>query len=67
MNEYDILGSLHQIIDEDVENKMEQWLEHHNVNCYLLYPLAMVEIGAMNEPPENIDNLFKRSIVNISK
>jgi len=62
MNEYEILGGLHEIIDRDVEKKMEIWLNKHNVNYYLLYPLAMTEIGAMNEAPENIGNLFKRCV-----
>lgn len=62
MNEYELLGGLHKIIDDDVDKKLKKWLDHHNVNYCLLYPLAMIELGAMEEPPETINNLFKRCI-----
>ena len=38
MNEYEILGGLHKIIDDDTNLKMKEWLDSHNVNNYLLYP-----------------------------
>ena len=36
MNEYEILGGLHKIIDDDTNLKMKEWLDSHNVNNYLL-------------------------------
>ena len=62
MNEYEILGRLHEIIDDDTNLKMKEWLDSHNVNNYLLYPLAAVELGAINEAPENNANLLRRCV-----
>lgn len=31
MNEYEILGGLHKIIDDDTNLKMKEWLDSHNV------------------------------------
>ena len=62
MNEYELLGELHELIDDDINKNLDDWIEKHNVNYCLLYPLAAVELGAMNNPPENLDNLFKRCI-----
>lgn len=62
MNEYELLGRLHNIIDNDTDEKMQKWLEAHNVNYYLLYPLAAIELGAIKEAPETMDNLFRRCI-----
>lgn len=62
MNEYELLGGLHNIIDKNTDEKMQKWLEAHNVNYYLLYPLAAIELGVIKEAPENIDNLFRRCI-----
>lgn len=62
MNEYDILGGLHKIIDDDTNSKMKEWLDSHNVNYYLLYPLAAIEIGMMTEAPEGTENLLKRCV-----
>lgn len=62
MNEYELLGGLHEIIDANVDYKIKQWLDDHNTNYCLLYPLAMIELGAMKEPPETINNLFKRCV-----
>ena len=62
MDEYKILGTLHNIIDNDTEEKIQKWLESHNVNYYLLYPLAAIEFGLQNEPPESTSNLFRRCI-----
>lgn len=62
MNEYELLGGLHNIIDSDIDEKMRKWINLHNVNYYLLYPLAAIELGAIKEAPENIENLFKRCI-----
>ena len=62
MDEYKILGTLHNIIDKDTEEKIQKWLESHNVNYYLLYPLAAIEFGLQNEPPESTSNLFRRCI-----
>lgn len=62
MNEYDVLGGLHNIIDEDIDNRIHRWIDAHNVNFYLLYPLAAIELGAIKGAPESMDNLFKRCI-----
>lgn len=62
MNEFEILGELHNIIDDDTNLKMKEWLDSHNVNYYLLYPLAAVELGAIKEAPENIENLLRRCV-----
>lgn len=62
MNEYELLGGLHEIIDSDVESKIKKWLDCHNTNYCLLYPLAMIELGVMKEAPETINNLFKRCV-----
>lgn len=62
MNEYELLGGLHNIIDSDIDEKMRKWINLHNVNYYLPYPLAAIELGAIKEAPENIENLFKRCI-----
>ena len=62
MNEYELLGGLHELIDNDINQKLDDWIEKHNVNYCLLYPLAAVELGVMNNPPETLDNLFKRCI-----
>ena len=62
MNEYELLGGLHNIIDNDTDEKMQKWLGAHNVNYYLLYPLAAIELGAIKEAPETMDNLFRRCI-----
>lgn len=62
MNEYELLGGLHNIIDSDIDERMRKWINLHNVNYYLLYPLAAIELGAIKEAPENIENLFKRCI-----
>ena len=62
MNEYDVLGGLHNIIDEDIDNRIHRWIDAHNVNFYLLYPLAAIELGALKGAPESMDNLFKRCI-----
>lgn len=62
MNEYELLGGLHDIIDRDTDTKIRKWLEAHNVNYYLLYPLAAVELGAITEAPETTNNLFRRCI-----
>ena len=34
MNEYEILGGLHKIIDDDTNLKMKEWLDLHNVNNF---------------------------------
>lgn len=60
MNEFELLGKVHIVIDEYVNNKMEEWFESNNVNYRLIYPLVAVELGAMNKPPEDIYNLLKR-------
>ena len=62
MNEYEILGGLHKIIDDDTNLKMKEWLDSHNVNNFLLYPLAAVELGAIKEVPENNENLLRRCV-----
>lgn len=63
MNEYELLGGLHELIDMDVDRKVNEWLDKHNVNYWLLYPLAMIELGAMDNAPETTDNLLKRCVV----
>lgn len=63
MDEFALLGGLHEIIDQNIEVKIKKWLDSHNVNYFLLYPLAMIELGAMSEEPENVDNLLKRCVV----
>lgn len=62
MNEYELLGGLHKIINDDIDVKINEWFDSHNVNYYLLYPLAAIELGAIKETPENIDNLLKRCV-----
>ena len=62
MNEFELLGGLHEIIDTDVNENIKKWIDAHNTNFCLLYPLAMVELGAMKERPETNDNLFRRCI-----
>lgn len=62
MDEFALLGGLHEIIDQNIDIRIKEWLDNHNVNYYLLYPLAMVELGAMSEVPESTNNLFKRCI-----
>lgn len=62
MNEYEILGELHNIIDIEINNKISAWLDSHNENYYLFYPLVANELGTISQPPENIDNLFKRCV-----
>lgn len=62
MNEYELLGELHNIIDRDTDTKMRKWLDSHNVNYYLLYPLVAIELGAIKAAPEINDNLFRRCI-----
>ncbi|PHU34341.1 hypothetical protein [Pseudobutyrivibrio ruminis] len=62
MNEFELLGELHNIIDKNTDEKMKRWLDTHNVNYYLLYPLVSIELGTIKEPPENISNLLKRCI-----
>ena len=62
MNEYELLGELHNIIEKDTNLKIEKWLDSHNCNYYLLYPLAAIELGVIKEKPESMENLFKRSI-----
>lgn len=62
MNEYELLGGLHEIIDVNVNENIKKWIVDHNTNYCLLYPLAMVELGAMTERPETINNLFRRCI-----
>lgn len=62
MNEFELLGGLHDIIDRDTDAKIQKWLDSHNANYYLLYPLAAVELGAIKEAPETTDNLFRRCI-----
>ena len=62
MNEYELLGGLHNIIDNNTDEKVKKWLDAHNVNNYLLYPLAAIELGAIKEAPETMDNLFRRCI-----
>ena len=55
-------GHHRYIIDSDIDERMRKWINFHNVNYYLLYPLAAIELGAIKEAPENIENLFKRCI-----
>ena len=62
MNECELLGGLHNIIEKDTDEKIHKWLDSHNVNYYLLYPLAAIELGAIKEAPESMDNLFRRCI-----
>lgn len=62
MNEYELLGGLHELIDADVDKKVAEWLDKHNVNYWLLYPLAMIELGVMNNDPETTENLLKRCV-----
>lgn len=62
MDEIALLGGLHEVIDKEIDKQIKEWIDKHNVNYYLLYPLAMIEIGAMEKRPEHIDNLFKRCI-----
>lgn len=62
MNEYELLGGLHEVIDEYLKQKLDKWLDSHSSNYYFLYPLLMVELGAIKESPENTDNLFKRCV-----
>lgn len=45
-----------------MNSKMKEWLDSHNVNYYLLYPLAAVELGAIKEAPENMENLLRRCV-----
>ena len=45
MNEYELLGKLYNIIEENINEKIYKWLDDYNVNYYLLYPLAAVELG----------------------
>lgn len=62
MNEIDLLGGLHEIIDQKIEKTIKEWLDNNNFNDFLLYPLAMIELGAMNEAVESTNNLFKRCV-----
>ena len=62
MDEIALLGGLHEVIDKEIDKQIKEWIDKHNVNYYLLYPLAMIEIGTMEKRPEHIDNLFKRCI-----
>ena len=62
MDEYEVLGGLHQIIDKDIDIRMKAWLDSHNVNFYLLYPLAAIEVEAILQRPETQDSQFKRCI-----
>lgn len=62
MNEYDLLGGLHNIIDEDTDKKIKKWLEEHNVNYYLLYPLAYIELSLIHNEPEHTDNFIRRGV-----
>lgn len=62
MDEYELLGGLHEIIDADVDKKIQEWIENHDVNYWLVYPLIMVELGAMNEEPQTTMNLLKRCV-----
>ena len=41
MDEYELLGGLHEIIDADVDKKIQEWIENHDVNYWLVYPLIM--------------------------
>ena len=62
MDEYELLGGLHEIIDADVDKKIQEWIENHDVNYWLVYPLIMIELGAMNEEPQTTMNLLKRCV-----
>lgn len=62
MDEIALLGGLHEVIDKEIDKQIKEWIDKHNVNYYLLYPLAMIEIGTMEKRQEHIDNLFKRCI-----
>lgn len=62
MDEYALLGTLHEIIDQSIDERLKEWIDNHNFNYLLLYPLVMVELGAMNEEPESTNNLFKRCV-----
>lgn len=62
MDEYELLGGLHEIIDADVDKKIQEWIENHDVNYWLVYSLIMVELGAMNEEPQTTMNLLKRCV-----
>ena len=52
MDEIALLGGLHEVIDKEIDKQIKEWIDKHNVNYYLLYPLAMIEIGTMEKRPE---------------
>lgn len=38
MNEYELLGRLHNIIENYTVGRMREWIDLHNMNYYFLYP-----------------------------
>lgn len=38
MDEIALLGGLHEVIDKCNNRQINEWIDKHNVNDYLLYP-----------------------------
>lgn len=62
MDEFVVLGTLSEKINQYVEEGVDNFFGSHNMNHYLFYPLIAIEIGVLQKAPEDIDNLFRRCI-----
>lgn len=62
MDEFVVLGTLSEKINQYVEEGLDKYFRSHNMNHYLFYPLIAIEIGVLQKAPEDIDNLFRRCI-----
>ncbi len=62
MDEFELLGTLSERINQYVEMGMDKYFRSHNMNYYLFYPLIAIELGVLQKAPEDIDNLFRRCI-----
>lgn len=62
MDEFELLGTLSERINQYVEMGMDNYFRSHNMNYYLFYPLIAIELGVLQKAPEDINNLFRRCI-----
>ncbi len=55
MDEFELLGTLSERINQYVEMGMGKYFQSHNMNYYLFYPLIAIELGVLQKAPEDID------------
>ena len=62
MDEYYLLGTLSNYIDNFNDSKFCEFINKYNTNYLLIYPLIAVELGCFKDVPHSMDNLLKRCV-----